>query len=166
MYSLLWDASALAKRYAPELGSPTVNAMFAAGPRSRMVTTILTYSETYAALLRKYNRGALDQNAFTSSRSALRAEVIDDPDFGVLALGYDDILNGIDLVSRHNLNSSDAAVLMAFLQDAAEKAARTIVSILVASDHRLLRAAQAENLRALNPELLPAADVPSFLAAL
>ena len=32
MIFLLWDASALAKRYAPETGSDTVDALFAAVP--------------------------------------------------------------------------------------------------------------------------------------
>ena len=69
MFLLLWDASALPQRYAPELGSPTVNALFAAVPRAQMITTILDYSETYAALLRKFNRGVLDQSAFTIARA-------------------------------------------------------------------------------------------------
>lgn len=37
---------------------------------------------------------------------------------------------------------------------------------LVASDQRLLRAAEAEGLATLNPELLPAAEVPTQLASL
>ncbi len=166
MFFLLWDASALAQRYAPEVGSPTVNALFSAVLQSQMITTILSYSETYAALLRKFNRGDLDQAAFTTARSALRTEVIDDPDFGVLGVAFDDILNGIDLVNRHNLNSADASILMAFLNYSSQQAAPTDVAVLVAADLRLLRAAQAEQLRTLNPENLPPADVPAFLAAL
>ncbi len=57
MFFLLWDASALAKRYAPEIGHQTVNALFTAVPRSQMVTTVLSYSETCAALVRKRNGG-------------------------------------------------------------------------------------------------------------
>jgi hypothetical protein len=37
--------------------------------------------------------------------------------------------------------------------------------VLVAADRRLLRAADAEGLRILNPETLLATDVPAFLAA-
>ena len=50
MTHVLWDASALAKRYIAEVGSDTVNALFAAVPLAQMVTTILGYSETFAAL--------------------------------------------------------------------------------------------------------------------
>jgi hypothetical protein len=50
---------ALAKRYIAEVGSDTVNALFAAVPPAQMVTTILGYSETFAALLRKHNQRLL-----------------------------------------------------------------------------------------------------------
>jgi hypothetical protein len=37
---------------------------------------------------------------------------------------------------------------------------------MVASDKRLLRAADAEGLKTLNPEIVSAAEVPGILAAL
>jgi predicted nucleic acid-binding protein len=118
VYLLLWDASALAQRYAPEVGHQTVNALLAATARAQMATTILTYSETCAALVRKRNQGALDTAIFTVARSSLQAEVIDDPDFAVLALEFADFLDGIELIDRHNLNSADASVLAALLSHA------------------------------------------------
>jgi hypothetical protein len=42
----------------------------------------------------------------------------------------------------------------------------TALQTEVASDRRLLRAAGAEGLVTLNPETVPAADVPAFLASL
>lgn len=164
MFFLFWDASALAQRYAPEIGQQTVNALFTAVPRAQMITTVLSYSETCGALVRKRNGGALDGATFSVARSALRAEVIDDPDFGVLAVEFGDILGGIDLIDRHNLNSADASILVSFLSFAQAQPAATFC--IVAADQRLLRAAQAEGLRTLNPELLAPADVPAFLAAL
>jgi uncharacterized protein len=165
VFFLLWDASALAKRYVPEVGQQTVNALFAQVPRAQLITSIVSYSETYAALLRMYNRGVLDAATVAVARSALRAEVIDDPDLGVLAVDFDDVLGGIDLISRHNLNSSDASVLTAFLRYARSQPA-SIESVLVSSDQRMLRAARAEGLQTLDPEVFPAVDVPIFLASL
>lgn len=165
MFFLLWDASALAQRYAPEIGHQTVNALFTAVPRAQMVTTVLSYSETCGALVRKRNRGALDGATFSVARSALRAEVIDDPDFGVLAVEFGDMLGGIDLIDRHNLNSADASILAAFLSFAQAQPAAT-VCVLMGADQRLLRAAQTEGLRTFNPELIAPADVPAFLAPL
>jgi predicted nucleic acid-binding protein len=162
---ILWDASALAKRYVAEVGSPTVNALFVALPPAQMVTTIMSFSETFAALLRKQNQGVLPATAFTAAQAALRNEVIDDPDIVVLGVEFDDFLGGIDLIKRHNLNSADAAMLHAFLKHAGLLGA-SAVCLLVASDQRLLRAAKAEGLEGLNPESVVAADVPAFLAAL
>lgn len=165
MFFLLWDASALAQRYAPEVGQQTANALFTAVPRARMITTVLNYAETCGALVRKRNGGAVDGATFSVARSALRAEIIDDPDFGVLAVEFGDILSGIDLIDRHNLNSADASILASFLSFAHAQSATTLC-ILVPADQRLLRAAHAEGLRTLNPEVIAPADVPAFLAAL
>jgi len=162
---LLWDASALAKRFVAEIGSQTVNALFLAVPPDQMVTTIMSYSETFAALLRKNNQGVLTLSAFTAAQAALRNEVIDDPDFAVLGLEFDDILDGIELIRRHNLNSTDGAILQAYLKYASPMRP-SVVSVLVASDQRLLRAAKAEGLEVLNPESVQAAQIPAFLAAL
>jgi len=162
---LLWDASALAKRFVAEIGSQTVNALFLAVPPDQMVTTIMSYSETFAALLRKNNQGVLTLSAFTAAQAALRNEVIDDPDFAVLGLEFDDILDGIELIRRHNLNSTDGAILQAYLKYASPLRP-SVVSVLVASDQRLLRAAKAEGLEVLNPESVQAAQIPAFLAAL
>ena len=155
----------MAQRYAPEIGHATVNALFAAVSPAQMLTTVLTYSETCGALVRKRNRGELDGATFSVARSALRAEVIDDPDFGVLAIESGDILNGIEFIDRHNLNSADASVLMSLLSFAQSQPSPT-VCVLIATDRRLLRAAQAEGLRTLNPEITAPNDVPVFLAAL
>ncbi len=50
MALLLWDASALAMRFVAETWSPTVNTLFSAIPRDQIVTTIVGYSETFAAV--------------------------------------------------------------------------------------------------------------------
>jgi predicted nucleic acid-binding protein len=96
---LFWDASALVKRYTPEVGRDTVNALFHNLPAPAMATSPWGYLETYAIY--------------------------------VLALPN----RGVDCA-------------------------------LIASDRRLLRAAATEGLATLNPETVPAADVPAFLARL
>jgi predicted nucleic acid-binding protein len=165
VFFLLWDASALAQQYAPEIGSQTVDALFIAIPRGQMVTTILSYSETCGVLVRKHNSGVLKDAGFSAARTALRAEVIDDADFGVLAVEFGDVLDGVALIDRHNLNSADASILATFLSFAHQQPADT-ACVVAAADQRLLRAARAEGLRTLNPERMDPADVPAFLAAL
>ena len=165
MVQILWDASALAKRYVAEVGSQTVNAVFAVVPSAQMAATILSFSESFAALLRKHNQGLLSVAAFTAAQAALRNEVIDDPNFVVLGLEFDDFLDGIDLILRYNLNSADAAMLHALLKHAG-LLRPSATSILVASDQRLLRTAKAEGLEVLNPESVNAVDITAFLATL
>ena len=80
-------------------------------PPAQMATSIMSYSETFAALMRKHNQGVLSVTAFTAAQSALRNEVIDSPDFVVVGLEFDDILDGIELIKRHSVNSTDGAVL-------------------------------------------------------
>jgi len=158
--SILWDASTLAKRYAPELGRETVKTLWAIVPPAQMMATFPIYAETYSLLLRKRNRQEMTNEIFAAAKSLLRTEVIDSPDFVMLATDAEDVLAGIVLMERHSINSSDAAFLAVCLRYAPPLGE---VCVLVASDQRLLRAAAAEGLRTLNPEQA-AADVPAFLA--
>jgi predicted nucleic acid-binding protein len=164
MPQLLWDASALIKRYALEVGTETVNALFASRPAVPTVTAYLSYAETCASLRRKLNGGVLDLPTFSTARLAVHREILLNPAVALITVDDAAVLSGIELTDRHNLNSTDAAILAACLRYAQSQPSDALRCILVASDHRLLRAADAEGLRTLNPELLPASDVPAFLA--
>ena len=67
------------------------------------------------------------------------------------------------LTDRPNLNTADAAMLAAYLRHGAAANSGLAACLLVASDRRLMRAAQAEGLAALNPETISAADLPAHL---
>jgi uncharacterized protein len=164
---LLWDASALAKRYAPEVGSDVVDSLFAVLPTSQMVSSAISYAEIYSILLRLRNRGAIDRVAFDTAKTSLRAELINDPDFVLLAVNDVAFYNGIALMEAHNVNATDAALLVlfrAYLQTFPVNSGITF--LLVASDERLVRTAHAEGLRSLNPETVSVADAASLLASL
>jgi predicted nucleic acid-binding protein len=163
---LLWDASALAKRYGLEVGSEAVDALFAEVPADQMVTTFLGYAETYSTLLRKRNRGAISAATFRSAASFLQREILDSTEFRLLSIDDMAVLNGIEHMERYNLNASDAAILVACLRYAEAEAAAGSTCVLVVADQRLLRAARAEGLPALDPEPHAAADIPSVLAML
>ena len=49
------DASALGKRYAPEVGTPLVNHLFAGVPHSRLVMLTQGLGETLSILVRRRN---------------------------------------------------------------------------------------------------------------
>lgn len=130
-----------------------------------MVSSAVSYAEIYSILLRKFNRAAIDRAAFDTAKSSLRAELINDPDFVLLSIDDTAFYRGIALMEAHNLNATDAALLVLFqsyMQTFAPDSDTTF--LLIAADERLVRTAQAEGLQAMNPETLPIADVPALLA--
>lgn len=100
------------------------------------------------------------------AKNSMRAELVDDPDFGLLSVDDVAVFAGISLVERHNLNATDSAILALFLEYISPQAPIGLSCLLITADQRFLRAAQAEGLRTLNPEIISAADVPAILAAL
>ena len=162
MPTLFWDASGLAKRYAPEVGTLTVAALFAHIPSFQMVTTLWGYTETYALLLRKRNGGIVRPASFLIATSTLRNDLFHQPDFRLLTVTDVDIIGSITHIQKHNLNSTDAA-LLAMLLRYSQVTGET--SILIAADGRFCRAAQLEGLVSLNPELTSPADIPAVLAS-
>lgn len=163
---ILWDASGFAKRYYSETGQAAVNAVFAAVPPQNMTSTPWGYAETYSILLQRYNDGTLDSNAFRDAVTELRTEVLGRPGFRILSISDAMIFGSLSVMRTHSLNSTDAAILSAFLRFQRALPSVSPPCLLVASDKRLLRAAESEGLKTLNPELLPAADMVAFLAAL
>jgi hypothetical protein len=163
---LFWDASALAKRYVPEVGSDVVKALFAVLPRPQMIGTVLGYAETFSVVLRHFHRGNISAATFATAKSLLRSEIVNAPDFTLLTVDDAAIFAGVPLMERHNLNASDAAILAAVLRYLRAAFTPSQSTMLIASDGRLLIGAQAEGLKILNPELLSPADVPAILATL
>ncbi len=161
MPQLLWDASGLVKRYINELGNKTVNAIFAQASTFPMRIAFIGYAETAAILRRKRNQGLLMDRDFQQARLLLQAEVLLNPGFNLLTVTDKDVLDGMALTDRHNINSTDAALLAAYLRF---RAKANVDCLLIASDKHLIRAAEAEGLSALNPETVLPADLPMFLA--
>lgn len=166
MPTLFWDASGLAKRYTVETGSDVADALFMAVPVSEMLTTVWGYAETFSILVRKLNDRRLDRPTFNTAFVALREEVIDSQDMGFLIVDESAILAGLSLMQTHNINSVDAALLATLLRYVNALPYPAQACILVAADQRLLRAANAQGVPTINPELMSVADVPTFLANL
>ena len=165
MVILLWDASALAKHYAPEIGSETVDALLASIPAAQQVSTAVSYAEIYSILLRKFNRANIDHMAFEAAKSSLRSEMINDPDFVLLSIDDTAFYGGIALMEAHNINATDAALLFLFQSYISTFPQTSQVKfIIVAADERLVRASEAEGLTAINPESITAANIPALLA--
>lgn len=125
-----------------------------------MTVTFMGYAETSAILRRKFNGGLILLGEFQQARLLLQTEVLLNPSFDLLTITDQDILDGMAITDRHNLNTADAAMLAAYLRRGQSEAG-IAACLLVASDKRLIRAAEAEGLFSLNPETVS----PDTLAA-
>lgn len=143
-----------------------MDAAFADPSVLKTAATVLGYAETYSILLRQRNAGRLDVISFGMAVTALENEVLQAAEFELLAIDTAAILAGISLMKQHNINSSDAAILAVYLRYSQSQVSGAFTCLLVASDKRFLRAAQAEGLATLNPEAVLPADVPALLAGL
>lgn len=76
MNHFLVDASALGKRYAPEVGTPLVNQLFNAVPYQRLLVLTHTIAETFSIIVRRQNSGVLTGNAYRRARQVLRRELV------------------------------------------------------------------------------------------
>ena len=129
-----------------------------------MVGTPWGYLETYSILVRRLNGGVLDRATFTTALTALQAEVVTSPNFRLVPTRDALIFASKAILRKHNLNSTDALILTTVL-DFIELVGVDNCAV-VAAAKRLLRAARAEGLTTLDPEVVLAAEVPDLLAAL
>lgn len=161
---ILWDASGLVKRYGREAGSDTVDAIFALPAVEQMSVTLWGYAECVAILHRKRNGKLINAVAYEASVTALQQEVLVSNRFKVLTIEDDRILAGLPILVKHNLNSNDAAILATYLRFQQSLPSGSPVCLLVAADKRLIRAAEAEGLGALNPEAAGPQEIALRLA--
>jgi len=163
VYYFFVDASALAKRYHQEVGSDVVNylldELLDSAP-GRGAISPLVLSETIAVLTRLRNAGRIPGSLFQRAiaRVLLEARAMD-----LQSVDNDVILGSIPLISRHNINASDALYLHQALNLHRLLRVMGHELVLLASDRRLLRAAEKEGLAVFNPEEAKMADVEVFL---
>lgn len=153
MYYYYFDASGLVKRYTQETGSHIINYLFTNVPLNRMTCLILGVVEMYWVCVRKKNDGRISSEDYTQSIINLNYEVVDSKsEFNTISVSDSLVLNSISLIDSHSLNSTDALVLRSALDLNSELHNSDDTLVLVASDQRLIRAAQQESLLVFNPE--------------
>ena len=162
MNAFYWDASALAKRYAPELGTDLVNHLFAYVALDKMMCLVISTGEVISVLVRRKNDNRINADDFAQALENFRAEVIDAAAFNLVSIEDALVLASHPLIARHSLNATDALVLRSILDTASIVRPAGNEIVLVASDRRLLRAARAEGLQTFNPEV----DTQAYLDAL
>jgi len=123
----------------------------------------LGVAEVLSLLVRKRNDGRLSANGFAQSLIAFGAEVIHAADMRQIAAGNALVLAALPLIQAHFINATDAVILRSALELAASLRASGNDLVLVAADHRLLKAARAEGLLTFDPEAQTQSDLDALL---
>jgi hypothetical protein len=157
------DASALGKRYAPELGTALVNHLFRNVAPDRLYLFNVGVADVVSILVRKKNGGHISAAMLTQILTDLGTEIIYAT--GVKKVEADNILvtDALPFIEIHSVNGMDAILLRSALNVADQLRDVGDDLVLVASDQRLLRAAQAEGLLTFDPETQTQADLDALL---
>ena len=157
------DASALAKRYAPETGSSIVDHLFTRVPPARLIVSALGLAEVASILVRKHDSGKLSTANLSQVLIDFKVEITSVAAIKKVTADLTLIVAAISLIVQHSLNATNAILLCSAIDLTIDLSARGDDLVLVASDDRLLRAAQAEGLLFFNPEIQTTADLDQLL---
>jgi predicted nucleic acid-binding protein len=151
MASFCLDGNALAKRYVPEPGSPLVDFLPENVPEHRIYVVNIGAAEVGSVLVRKKNAGTLSVADFSQAIVELESEVIRSPAKHLLSFDNAVVVDAFTYILTHSINATDAVIVGVALDVARHLRNQGDDLVLVASDLRLLRAAQAEGLATFNP---------------
>jgi predicted nucleic acid-binding protein len=152
MHFFYLDASALAKRFVPEQGSPLIDEILDKVPDERLYILNVGAGEVVSILVRKRNAGVISEPYFRQALVDFENEIVRSPDINKLAISNRLATSSFALIVAHSINSTDAVTLKSALAIDRKLRIGGNAFVLVASDQRLLRAAQAEGLTTFNPE--------------
>ncbi len=150
MTTLLWDSSALAKRYVPERGSNLVDYLFDESSNSRMVASVVVYAEVRSVLRRALNRNSINAEAYGGAIDTLADDWLLTPEFSLLSTSDSAFLGGVAHIDHHNINASDASILHSYLDFVSSNTTRN--HCFVSSDKNFLRAARSTSVTVIDPE--------------
>ena len=162
--SFYMDASALAKRYVPEKGSAQIDAILDHVPSNRIRLLNIGAGEVVSILVRKRNAGTLSLVDFGQALADFDAEIVGTTRVTRTSVTSRLVTASFPLIIAHAVNSTDALALKSALAFARRLRGTGDDLFLVASDQRLLRAAQAEGLTTFNPETQDHAALAALMA--
>ena len=154
----------MVKRYAPEIGTPVVNHLFAHVVLDRMMCLVIGTGEVISIFVRKRNVKIITEVLFSQALVDFRAEVIDAVTFKLVSVEDALVIASYPLIEKYSLNATDALVLRSVMDAAALLRPAGDDVVLVASDLRLLHAAQGEGVTTFNPEAGSQAELDSLVS--
>lgn len=160
MRTAFLDASALAKRFVPEVGTERMDTLFRLLPRREITCLTLAVGEVLSVICRRRNRGLISPDSAMDAAAWVVTDILDNPAHPKVEMTDALVTPSFPLIDRHAINSTDAVLLHAAL--AAREAGDT--PIVICSDARLIRAARAEGLLAFDPETQTEQELETTLA--
>jgi predicted nucleic acid-binding protein len=157
------DASATTKRYTREAGTPLVNSLFNRVPAARLHVLNVGIAEVVSVLVRKRNTSQLTPVRFGQALIELHAELVHSTSLNILETTNALVISALPLIETHSINGTDAIILRSALNLASSLRLGGEDLVLVASDQRLLRAAQAAGLKTFDPETQTQTDLDALL---
>lgn len=162
-YRFYMDASALAKRYAPEAGSALIDEILDRVPANYIIVLNLGTGEVVSILVRKKNAGVVSDALFRQALVDFEAEIVRAPDISKIPVGNRLATASFGFIVAHSINSTDAITLKSAVAIAHKLRTAGNDLVLVTSDQRLLRAAQTEGLQTFDPETQDATALAAFI---
>lgn len=164
MKNVYLDASALVKRFRQELGSDVVNdtidRVSADNPR-RLFVSALTTLETLSILNRRRNEAHILLPDFIVSLRGVVREIKGFSHYLVIDDRF--LISSVKYAIKHNINSADAVHLAVALslRDVLRQSDDDLVCMT--ADKRLVRAARAEALTIIDPEVADLQQVRALI---
>ncbi len=158
------DASALAKRYAAELGTPEMNQLFARSSHDRFAVLTIGMLEVISILVRRRNSGIISSVAFNSAHLNFEHQIVKSAVVARFPMRDSLAFAAIPFISRYSVNATDAILLRSVLDLSNRLRTGGDDIVLVASDRRLLTAANAEGLVTYNPETQTTVELDALVA--
>jgi len=161
--SFYLDASALAKRYVPENGSALVDIILDTVPTNRIYVLTIGAGEVVSILVRKRNAGIISTQDYADATTLFETEIIRSKTINKMSVTSRLVIGSFSLIVAHSINATDAVTLKSALAIARKRRSSGDELVVVASDLRLLRAAQAEGLLNFNPEAQDQAAIAALI---
>ena len=149
------DGSALAKRYIAEQGTPLIDGLLENVAGNRLIVLNIGFAEVVSVLVRRKNMGLLSITSFGQGLIHLSQEIIHTQSVYKVEATNMLVVAALIHIPKHAINA------MGLAQDFRTRGDDLV---LVASDQRLLRAAQAEGLNTFNPEYQDQAVLAALMA--
>lgn len=163
MMQFFLDASALAKRYVGEPGTPLIDHLLDYVAADRLIVLNIGCAEVVSILVRKKNSGLLAGSTFAQALLQIGREIIHAANLRKIEPTNGLVIGALLHIQTHSINATDALVLHAALGLSHHLRQHGDDLVLVASDQRLLRAAGAEGLTIFNPESQDVAALSSLI---